>query len=364
MSGASRRTARPPNARNFHRGDGRPSARRRTGIQSDTSTCAWWLGNISWRQTTRVSRTRLFACSSITLLDPIDAAAGTEPPSRGARWIPCGVTVRGRRSRSSVAPARRRCSFCATTRRTSPGISFWAWEPCRWRPLPDWSWSENRLVPLYPEGPSARAAHSGESTGFLVVRCAASSPMPRCETWPEPRRFWPNAKSPPPAPSEPYLHKVQSSTFVYFQVCGARDLPLTREGEPTNVRATVALNSHRMVHRTAVQEDVLADSVWTPEVFSFARNPNSAFITVRVYGNLTKMWDPDALAVFAKDATWASWTSRGRPRRCGTRRRWRRRRQERRPPGPRQVRLRLRRRVPRWTASARGSSRWARSSAR
>ena len=167
----------------------------------------------------------------------------------------------------------------------------------------DGSWSENRLVPLYPEGPSARAAHSGESTGFLVVRCAASSPMPRCETWPEPRRFWPNAASPPPPPSEPYLHKVQSSTFVYFQVCGARDLPLTREGEPTNVRATVALNSHRMVHQTAVQEDVLADSVWTPEVFSFARNPNSAFITVRVYGNLTKMWDPDALAVFAKDAT-------------------------------------------------------------
>ena len=167
----------------------------------------------------------------------------------------------------------------------------------------DGSWSENRLVPIYPEGPSARAAHSGESTGFLVIRCAASSPMPRCETWPEPRRFWPNAASPPPAPSEPYLHKVQSSTFVYFQVCGARDLPLMREGEPTNVRATVALNSHRTVRRTAVQEDVLADSVWTPEVFSFARNPNSAFITVRVYANLTKMWDPDALAVFAKDAT-------------------------------------------------------------
>ena len=80
---------------------------------------------------------------------------------------------------------------------------------------------------------------------------------------------------------------MESSSFVYFQVCGARDLPTPRAGGPTNFRATVALNSERDVKRTEVQEDVLADSVWVPEVFSFPRNPNSRFVTVRVYGAAT-----------------------------------------------------------------------------
>ena len=51
-----------------------------------------------------------------------------------------------------------------------------------------------------------------------------------------------------------------------------------------------------------MQEDVRRTACGPPRC-SLRENPNSAFITVRVYANLTKMWDPDALAVFAKDAT-------------------------------------------------------------
>jgi hypothetical protein len=201
-------------------------------------------------------------------------------------------------------------------------------------------WSENLVVPLFPDGPSAAAEHAGESKGFLVVRCAASSPVPRKLTAetptptpaPSPRAgararlnthtgfdaaaglpgaalspaafsFWPNAPSPPPPPPGRYANKMESSSFVYFQVCGARDLPTPRAGGQTNFRATVALNSERDVKRTEVQEDVLADSVWVPEVFSFPRNPNSRFVTVRVYGAATKLWDPDAISSVAKGAT-------------------------------------------------------------
>ena len=202
------------------------------------------------------------------------------------------------------------------------------------------AWSENLVVPLFPDGPSAAAEHAGESKGFLVVRCAASSPAPRKLETPEtptptptptPRAggprppgetsaaaanrpglaaspaatfsFWPDAPSPPPPPPGRYANKMESSSFVYFQVCGARDLPTPRAGGPTNFRATVALNSERDVKRTEVQEDVLADSVWVPEVFSFPRNPNSRFVTVRVYGAATKLWDPDAVSYVAKGAT-------------------------------------------------------------
>ena len=210
-------------------------------------------------------------------------------------------------------------------------------------------WSENLVVPLFPDGPSAAAEHAGESKGFLVVRCAASSPVPRKHTAetaetptptpgaPSPRAgararlnthtgetsaaaglpedaalspaafaafsFWPNAPSPPPPPPGRYANKMESSSFVYFQVCGARDLPTPRADGQTNFRATVALNSERDVKRTEVQEDVLADSVWVPEVFSFPRNPNSRFVTVRVYGAATKLWDPDAISSVAKGAT-------------------------------------------------------------
>ena len=47
------------------------------------------------------------------------------------------------------------------------------------------AWSENLVVPLFPDGPSAAAEHAGESKGFLVVRCAASSPAPRKLETPE-----------------------------------------------------------------------------------------------------------------------------------------------------------------------------------
>ena len=165
-------------------------------------------------------------------------------------------------------------------------------------------WSENLVVPLFPDGPSAEAEHAGESKGFIVARCAASSPAPRKQETPTPTfSFWPDAPSPPAPPPGRYANKTESSSFVYFQVCGARDLPTPRAGGRTNFRATVALNSERDVKRTEVQEDVLADSVWVPEVFSFPRTPNSRFVTVRVYGAATKLWDPDAIGHIAKGAT-------------------------------------------------------------
>ena len=168
----------------------------------------------------------------------------------------------------------------------------------------DGAWSENLVVPLFPDGPSAEAEHAGESKGFIVARCAASSPAPRKQETPTPTfSFWPDAPSPPAPPPGRYANKTESSSFVYFQVCGARDLPTPRAGGRTNFRATVALNSERDVKRTEVQEDVLADSVWVPEVFSFPRTPNSRFVTVRVYGAATKLWDPDAIGHIAKGAT-------------------------------------------------------------
>jgi len=201
---------------------------------------------------------------------------------------------------------------------------------------PNGAWSENLVVPLFPDGFSESAHHAGESKGFLVVRCAASSPVPfprdsdtdqtapaappaavtpaaadplRPSTGtPRPRSaafaFWPNVpKPPPPPPGGAYVNKMDSSSFAYFQVCGARDLPVPREGGFTNFRATASLNSDRAVARTEVQEDVSADSVWAPEVFSFPLNPRSQFVTVRVYGAATKLWDPEAARAFARAAT-------------------------------------------------------------
>ena len=179
----------------------------------------------------------------------------------------------------------------------------------------DGSWSENMVVPLFPEGPSLAAKDAGQSMGFLVVRCAGASPTPRLRSAPSPAgpgsssshaeewTVFPDVPNPPPPPPGTYINKVQSSTFLYFQVCGARDLPSRREGERANVQATIALNSDRKVHATSVQEDVLADSVWIPEVFSFPRNPNSSHVTVRVYGGLKKMWDPDVISSVAKDVS-------------------------------------------------------------
>ena len=162
----------------------------------------------------------------------------------------------------------------------------------------DGSWSDNIVLPLFPQNVDE---HTGEAMGFLVVRCAASSALPK--TWPPPCECWPDVPRPPPPPprSQLYLNKVASSTFVYFQVCGARGVPLYKEGEPTNLKATIALNSSMQIMKTSVQEDVLSDSVWIPEVFSFPRTPNSATITVRVYGAMTKLWDPAAWSDLAKD---------------------------------------------------------------
>ena len=66
---------------------------------------------------------------------------------------------------------------------------------------------------------------------------------------------------------------------------------------------TVALNSDRHVHHTAVQAEVSKDAVWIPEVCSFPKNPNSSTVTVRVYGNLTKLWDPTVMTDMARDVT-------------------------------------------------------------
>lgn len=179
----------------------------------------------------------------------------------------------------------------------------------------DGSWSENLTVSLFPDGPSQEARHSGQCMGHLVVRVAAASPSPKTKAagvvgsipgGGEELEFWPDPRAPPPAPDAgPYVNKVTSSTFVYFQICGTRDLPTYRRGpeETTNVKATVALNSDRHVHHTAVQAEVLKDAVWMPEVCSFPRNPNSSTVTVRVYGNLTKLWDPTVMTDMARDVT-------------------------------------------------------------
>jgi hypothetical protein len=119
----------------------------------------------------------------------------------------------------------------------------------------DGSWSDNLVLSLFPDGPSQEAEHSGQCMGHLVVRVSASSPLPK--GWPsllpnlieeselncaQPRlEFWEDSKEPPPAPvTGPYVNKVTSSTFVYFQICGTRDLPTYRQGpdETTNVKAT------------------------------------------------------------------------------------------------------------------------------
>ena len=119
----------------------------------------------------------------------------------------------------------------------------------------DGSWSDNLVLSLFPDGPSQEAEHNGQCMGHLVVRVSASSPLPK--GWPSllpnlreesefsanlPRlEFWEDSKEPPPAPvTGPYVNKVTSSTFVYFQICGTRDLPTYRQGpdETTNVKAT------------------------------------------------------------------------------------------------------------------------------
>lgn len=159
----------------------------------------------------------------------------------------------------------------------------------------DGAWSEHVEVPLFPRvGGSDAEGHTGEATGFLVVRIAASCAHPR--SWPPPCDPWPDLPSPPPRPPDVFVNKVASSSFVYVQVCGARGLPTQKDGEPTNVKATIALNSSTKVAHSGVQEDVLSDSMWIPEVFSFPRSPNSATVTVRVYGAMTKVWDPDAMS--------------------------------------------------------------------
>lgn len=184
----------------------------------------------------------------------------------------------------------------------------------------DGSWSDNLTVSLFPDGPSQEVAHSGQCMGHLVVRVAAASPSPKdAQRRPKTKpgvvgstpgggesEFWPDLSAPPPAPDAgPYVNKVTSSTFVYFQICGTRDLPTYRRGpeETTNVKATVALNSDGHVHHTAVQAEVLKDAVWMPEVCSFPKNPNSSTVTVRVYGNLTKLWDPTVMTDMARDVT-------------------------------------------------------------
>ena len=179
----------------------------------------------------------------------------------------------------------------------------------------DGTWSDTLTVSLFPDGPSQEARHSGQCMGHLVVRVAAGSPSPKTihagvvgsiPGGGSGLEFWPDPRAPPPAPDAgPYVNKVTSSTFVYVQICGTRDLPTYRRGpeETTNVKATVALNSDRHVHHTAVQAEVLKDAVWTPEVCSFPRNPNSSTVTVRVYGNLTKLWDPTVMTDMARDVT-------------------------------------------------------------
>ena len=179
----------------------------------------------------------------------------------------------------------------------------------------DGTWSDTLTVSLFPDGPSQEARHSGQCMGHLVVRVAAASPSPKTihagfvgsiPGGGVGLEFWPDPRAPPPAPGAgPYVNKVTSSTFVYVQICGTRDLPTYRRGpeETTNVKATVALNSDRHVHHTAVQAEVLKDAVWMPEVCSFLRNPNSSTVTVRVYGNLTKLWDPTVMTDMARDVT-------------------------------------------------------------
>lgn len=80
-------------------------------------------------------------------------------------------------------------------------------------------------------------------------------------------------------------------------------MPTPREGDTTNFRASVSLNSERGNKHTDVQEDLSSDSVWVPQVFAFPRNPNAKFVTVRVYGAATKLWDPEAVSGMARSAT-------------------------------------------------------------
>ena len=98
---------------------------------------------------------------------------------------------------------------------------------------------------------------------------------------------------------------MTSSTFVYFQICGTRDLPTYRRGpeETTNVKATVALNSDGHVHHTAVQAEVLKDACVDARGLFVSENPNSSTVTVRVYGNPTKLWDPTVMTDMARDVT-------------------------------------------------------------
>ena len=179
----------------------------------------------------------------------------------------------------------------------------------------DGSWSDTLTVSLFPDGPSQEAATQRAVHGAprrsrrrrVAVAKDESGGGRRFDS----RRgreleFWPDPRAPRPAPDAgPYVNKVTSSTFVYFQICGTRDLPTYRRGpeETTNVKATIALNSDRHVHHTAVQAEVLKDAVWMPEVCSFPRNPNSSTVTVRVYGNLTKLWDPTVMTDMARDVT-------------------------------------------------------------
>ena len=189
----------------------------------------------------------------------------------------------------------------------------------------DGSWSDTITIPLFVGGPSIGKDAAGESKGFLVLRVAGSSPVPRVISGvndtrhqeqtgsvnaavvatpvPPTYSFWPDTQTPPHPPPGQYVNKMESSSFVYFQVCGARDLPTPRDEATTNFRATVSLNSERQIKNTEVQEDVLADSVWVPQVFSFPRNPNAKFITVKVYGAATKLWDPDAVSGMTKNVT-------------------------------------------------------------
>ena len=73
------------------------------------------------------------------------------------------------------------------------------------------------VLALQPQA-SRMAEHTGEARGFLVVRCAAAAAVPSGGLLHFP---FPDLPAPPPPPAR-YVNKVESSTFVYFQVCGAR----------------------------------------------------------------------------------------------------------------------------------------------
>jgi hypothetical protein len=83
---------------------------------------------------------------------------------------------------------------------------------------------------------------------------------------------------------------------------------------PPYTRGRVSLS---LLHSLALSSPCDADGHHAPgphpKVFSFPRPPSASTVTVRVYGAITKLWDPGLMSDLAKDLGMSSAGADSRP---------------------------------------------------